>query len=164
MSENNEVVVSESEDDQSVDYLSVIEALKNNTVDKKSYERVVAENKRLLQAYVNGEKLETSEQKESAEELRKKLFGIDAEELDNLQYCKAVLELRETVMENGGNDPFIPIGFKVQPDQADIAAAQRVADVFQQCIDYADGDNGVFTNELQRRMIDMTPQKTKKRR
>lgn len=161
MPENNLDGVENESEEEAVDYLAVIEDLKKNTVDKKSYDRIVAENKRLLQAYVNGEKPEEPEKKVSIEETRKKLFGEDAEELTNLEYAQAVLDLREAVMDNGGNDPFLPIGFKVLPDQADIDAAQRVADVLQQCIEYAEGDNGVFTNELQRRMVDAAPTQTK---
>jgi hypothetical protein len=57
-------------------------------------------------------------------------------------------------MDEGGDDPFVPHGRKVVIEQSDYDAAERVADVLQQCIDYADGDNAVFVNEIQRRTVD----------
>ena len=45
----------------------------------------------------------------------------------------------------------------ISPTEEDIKCAEKVADVFQQCIDYAKGDPTVFTNELQRRTLNSMP-------
>lgn len=58
-------------------------------------------------------------------------------------------------MAEGKPDPFLPVGNQIAPTDDDIAAAERVAKVLQECVDYADGDSAVFTNELQRRTIDI---------
>ena len=58
-------------------------------------------------------------------------------------------------MSEGKPDPFLPVGSQILPDDADIAAANKVATVLQECVDYANGDSSVFTNELQRRLVDV---------
>ena len=59
------------------------------------------------------------------------------------------------MIAEGKPDPFLPIGKQIMPTNEDIEAANRVAEVFQSCVDYAEGDSAVFTNELQRRTIDI---------
>ena len=58
-------------------------------------------------------------------------------------------------MAEGKPDPFLPIGEQIMPTDQDIQTAQKVADVLQECVDYAEGDSAVFTNELQRRLVDV---------
>ena len=41
------------------------------------------------------------------------------------------------------------------PTDDDIKTAEKVANVLQECVDYAEGDSAVFTNELQRRLVDV---------
>ena len=41
------------------------------------------------------------------------------------------------------------------PTDDDVKTAEKVAQVLQECVDYAEGDSAVFTNELQRRMVDV---------
>ena len=53
-------------------------------------------------------------------------------------------------MDDGGIDPFLPIGNRISPTKEDIETANRVAEAFQSCIDYAEGDSQLFTQELQR--------------
>lgn len=66
------------------------------------------------------------------------------------------------LIESGNPDPFLPIGLRIAPTQEDIQAAERVADVLQQCLDYADGDNALFTAEFQRRTMNV-PMPSRKR-
>ena len=58
-------------------------------------------------------------------------------------------------MAEGNPDPFLPVGKQILPTDEDVAAANRVADVLKECVDYAEGDSAVFTNELQRRLVDI---------
>lgn len=83
--------------------------------------------------------------------------------LSNLEYCEAALKLREAVMKQEGYDPFVPMGHNVQPDANDYQTAQNVADVLKECIEYAQGDSQLFTQELQRRtMEDTLPRKSRR--
>lgn len=88
--------------------------------------------------------------------LRKDLFNTDN---NNLQYVEKALKLRSALIEDGQPDPFLPYGNKIAPNEDDFKAAEKVAKVLQECVDYAEGDSQLFTNELQRRTIDVAPRK-----
>ena len=138
------------------DYIAAINDLKSRTVDKEEYERVKQDNKRLLDSIVNGS-LESGVPKapeiREPEEIRKELFGDEA--LDNLTYATKALELRNSLLSKGEMDPFLPYGKQIVPTDQDIVSAQKVAEVLAECVEYAKGDNSVFTNELQRRTVDI---------
>ena len=141
-------------DDTTVDYISAINELKQNTVDRSKYEELRAENKKLLESIVNGQQIEMAqtEPKKSIEDLRADWLNEDN---TNLQYIESALKLREALMAKGDPDPFLPIGKQILPTDEDVACANRVASVLQECVDYAEGDSAVFTNELQRRLVDI---------
>lgn len=139
-------------------YIDEIQNLKENTVSKEQYEKKCEENRRLIQSLANGTPLPGAEQeppKPSIDELRKKLANGD--QLSNLEYVKTVLALRNSLIEKGEQDPFVPQGANVKPEATDWATAQRVADAFQSCVDYADGDSEIFTTELMRITKDSAP-------
>ena len=86
-------------------------------------------------------------------ELREDLYE-GKKHLSNLEYWEKTLALREALMAQGETDPFVPVGEKIVAENSDYEAAERVAQVVKECIEYAKGDAAVFTNELQRRTID----------
>lgn len=139
------------------DYIAAINELKANSVDRAKYDQLRSENKRLLDSLVNGQTIEVASkvEKPSIEELRSKLFK--SEDLSNLEYVDTALKLREALIEKGEQDPFLPWGSKIVPTNEDIEAANRVAAVMQECVDYAEGDSEAFTNELMRRTVDTQP-------
>lgn len=144
-------------EDTTVDYIEAINNLKQNTVDRSKYDQLRAENKRLINSIVNGQSMEVAEptpKLRSSEEIKKE-FLVEGARLNNLEWVKHSLELREVLMSEGQPDPYLPFGKDVLPTNEDIECANRVASVLQECVDYADGDNSVFTNELQRRMVDV---------
>lgn len=151
--EENENVITNPEDN---DLIAALQKQKENSVERSRFDKVVEERNRLLQAYVDGSpvsaEIANPAPKADINALRNKLFSEDAPELSNLEYAKTALELRNAIIETDGfeADPFVPHGKKVVPTRDDYEAAQRVADAFQSCIDYANGDSEVFTNELQR--------------
>ena len=144
---NNSVTGQENVDD-SVDYISALNEMKQNSVSRSEYEKLKADNKRLLDSIVNG----TSENvdvlpKKSIEELRKNFMK---EGVSNLDYWKNALELRERLIEEGQPDPMIPTGVRVAANQMDYDGVEKLVSGIQHCIDYANGDSQLFTNELQR--------------
>lgn len=151
--EEKELNVTGTEVVDNTDYITAIKELKENSVDRSKYEQLRAENKKLLDSIVNGTPVEVKvEDKKSIEELRDAYLKEDQ---SNLEYITNTLKLREAIMAEGKPDPFLPIGEQIMPTDNDIATAQKVADVLQECVDYADGDSAVFTNELQRRLVDV---------
>ena len=140
------------------DYIAAIRELRENSVDRRKYDALKADNKRWVEALVNGQTIETnSKPPVDIQALRNELFRNENQ--TNLQYVENALKLRNALIESGEPDPFIPQGSKVIATNEDISAAQRVADVLQECIDYAEGDSQVFTNELQRRTVDTMPRR-----
>jgi len=148
-------------------YLDTINELKNNTVSRAEYEKIRTENKQLLTTLVEGRALENSStedtSKPTAAELRKELYS-DNSNLTNLDYWQKTLDLRDLVIKETGKDPFLPYGKKIAPTAEDVEAANRVAEVVRECIDYADGDSRIFTNELDRRTIDTAAPVGRRRR
>lgn len=141
-------------DDMTPDYLAAINELKQNSVDRSKYDALKAENKKLLNSIVNGQdvQLESQPKMRSVDEIREELFN---HEHSNLDYIKLALELRATLMAEGKPDPFIPVGKQISPTRQDEEIAEKCAQVYQECVDYADGDSEVFTNELMRRTRDV---------
>ena len=155
MSDEKELNVSgEKVEDMTPDYLAAINELKQNSVNREDYNKLKAENKKLLDSIVNGTDagLSKPEEKKSVEELRANYLKEDQ---SNLEYITNALALREALMAEGKPDPFLPIGEQILPTDEDVATAQKVADVLQECVDYAEGNSDVFTNELQRRLVDV---------
>lgn len=154
MQEEKELnVTGEKVEDMTPDYLAAINELKQNSVNREDYNKLKAENKKLLDSIVNNVPVEVqSPQKKSIEELRAAYLKEDQ---TNLEYISNALKLREALISEGKPDPFLPIGEQILPTDEDVAAANKVASVLQECVDYAEGDSAVFTNELQRRLVDV---------
>lgn len=146
-----EEITNPAETGMEQDYLAQIQELKRNSVSRESYDKMRDENKKLLEAIVNGNQLDISaepEQKKSIDELRQSLFNTTS--TSNLEFISNALELREALIEAGEEDPFVPQGHKISATREDYEMAEKVAEGFKHCIEYAQGDSEVFTNELQR--------------
>lgn len=141
------------------DYIEAIQTLKQNSVDKAKYDALRLENKKLLDAVVNGQTVETQApvQKEDIQTLRNKVFNNPNQ--TNLEYITNVLALRDRLLEEGNEDPFVPQGTQISATQADYDRANKVATVLQEMVDEADGDPNVFLNEYQRRVKDTSIKK-----
>ena len=59
------------------------------------------------------------------------------------------------------------MGAQISPTAEDVQVAEKVAQIYQECVDYADGDSALFTQELQRRtntsLFDKLPNNSKKK-
>ena len=159
MAEEKEISVTGTVEDNTQDYLAAIKELKEKSVDRSEYDKLRAENKKLIDAVVNGqpgqeEPAVSKHSKEQIDELRNDLFN-SPKELNNLEYVTKAMELREALMENGEPDPFLPVGKQISPTRDDLEGAEKVAQVYKECIEYAEGDSEVFTNELMRRTRDV---------
>ena len=153
---DEKVLTSESSEveDMTPDYIATIKELKQNSVDKAKYDALRLENKKLLDAVVNGQSVEAQVQvqKEDIQTLRNKVFNNANQ--TNLEYISNVLNLRNRLLEEGFEDPFVPQGTQITATQADYDKANKVATVLQEMVDEADGDPNVFLNEYQRRVKD----------
>ena len=155
--EQNEILENEQLD-ETQKYIDAIQEMKKTSVSRDEYDRIRDENKKLLESLVNGKSIENASAeatKPDIKELRDKF--MHSSNMSNLEYWKTTLELRDAIIEQTGADPFLPYGQKIAPTADDVQKANNVASVVKECIEYADGDSAIFTNELQRRTVDTAP-------
>lgn len=164
MNENKTVAVNNNQGtDTDIDYISAINEMKQNSVSKELYDKVCADNKKLLNTLVSGGQLSEEIKPVNIDECRRKLFSENGTDSD-LEFWDTALKLRQALIDKGESDPFLPYGQNIAPTDEDISTAKKVASVVQECIDYAQGDTTVFTNELQRRTLDAAPMISQSRR
>ena len=160
-----EEILEQQGTEQEPDYIEQIEQLRANSVSKADYDKLKAEHNRAMNALINGGQIDTPKaEKVDKDALRKELYNSQDTGLSNLDYWQKTLTLRQAIIDDGGKDPFLPYGQKIAPTAEDVEAANRVAKVVQECIDYAEGDSRIFTNELDRRTTDMAPMAGRRRR
>ena len=146
----------------STDYIEALKEMKQNSVDRATYDKLKNENKQLLDALVNGKEIEMKkEEPVDISKLRKDLFNKD-KQMSNLDYVSSALKLRDALIERGERDPFLPYGDKVSLTAEHYEKAEQVATVLKECVEFADGDSGIFTAELQRRTKDSMPYRGKR--
>lgn len=144
--------------DTTQDYISAINEIKQNSVSKEAYNKVVEDNKRLLDSIVhgtgNGQDQEQKPKEPDINELREELYGVNRNDMTNYEYVDKTLQLRKAIMDKGGVDPFVPAGRKIQPSLEDFQKAQNVADVLQEQVDDVKnnygGDPSIFNDKLSR--------------
>ena len=170
---NNEIVNEQQpqgqqgQSDDSMALIKAMQEMKEKSVSKEKYEKVLQERDGLIEALKSGQQITLVEpqEEESIDELRTELYGDPDKPWRATEYVEKTLKLREKVMANGERDPFLPNGNDYQVNSEDERYAQLTAQTFQECVDYAQGDDQLFVNELMRRTKDDNPiQKLRNRR
>lgn len=150
MTENQNQTV-ESTD---VNYIDVINNLRNNTVSKSEYEKVMRENRMLANQLATTPATSAEEEETvipTAEELtamKTKMSKMTS--CSNLEFISAALNYREAVIASGGRDPFLPLNHEYVDNEFDDAKAAAIADGLRQMVDYSAGDAKLFDSELKR--------------
>lgn len=160
---NNNSVSGEETVDTENNYIAALNEMKQNSVSKAEYQKVVNENKQLIETLISNGQMENPEIKDPVdiEALRHDL-ARNGSKMTNLEYVSKVVDLRDAILESGGPDPFLPNSAQYKADFNDMATAERVANTFKHCIEYANGDSEVFTNELMRLTKDANPMRSRK--
>ena len=170
--EKEESRIEEEDNNEDIDYVQAIQDLKSNSVPKEKYEKLEAENKKMLKALIDGEQIElkngdqaTTDVNERISKLQKEMFVDDFQGTD-LEYCSKALELRKAVMERDGEqaDIFVQKGHNAVVTDEDRNKAARVAEVMQEAIDQAQGNNQVFIALLQKEIVDDNMRPSARRR
>ena len=144
-------------EDTSVNYINAINKLKATTVSKESYDKLMDENRNLIESLTNGTYETQKEDKPivDATEIKRRQDDLFNHENNNLEFWKKALALREAQLQYSHTDIFAPSASEsFTPSEESTRTAQKVANIVQECIDYADGDSELFTQELQRRTVD----------
>ena len=151
-------VSGEEQSNDSADLIKAINEIKQNSVSREQYEKLKGERDELLDTLINGGQVTNVVEAptKTIQEMRAELFSKEAAEkgMTNLEFVTKSLELRDAIIASGGTDPFLPVGKGIEITRDDYEAAEFTAEQFRQCIDIADGNSEVFTNELMRRTVD----------
>lgn len=153
MEEKKEQSVTQQEnvEQDTNNYIEAIKEMKANSVSKDAYKKLQEENKKLLESLIAGETIEapktTVEEKVDLNALRKHLDEAESP----IDYCKTSLKLHEETLKQLGYNDYLPNGKKIRPTKEDEEKANLFIEQIKECIDYADGDDQLFIQELQRR-------------
>lgn len=164
--ENENVNVNENENGSQPSLVEQVLELKKNSVSKEEYQKLVEQNSELMAALINGDSAaansEGTEEPENISQIVSDLRKMDNNTPD-IEYVEQALKFRNAVIDQYGEeyDPFCPNQAKYTPTVEDKEKAQHVAEVFQQCIDEAQGSNAVFLALLQERTRDSVKLKKK---
>lgn len=157
---NEEILNDEQIETPEVDeYINKLEDYKTNYVHKNDYAKVKAENTKLRDALLKGAEYHSAEEAQQtrpSNEVWKDLFDNE-KPLSNIEVANLALEYRDSILAEGGPDMFEGFGLRYNGEGNDAASAALTAEALQSCIDYAEGDSSIFTNELQRILVDTVP-------
>ena len=136
------------------DYLAEIENLKANTVSKEAYEKMRAENAKLIKTIATNQKIEqesnkpemTREQKLARHEnLAKSILNSKGKK--NIDVVKDMIEFRKLTQELYDVDPATVKVMSNSPakDTQDLHdRMDKVFDTLEQCVENSDGNDKVF--------------------
>ena len=127
--------------------LEEVKKLKENTVSKEEYERLLKRNKELTQNWMQQTPAEKQDDPDTIESLRKELYSDDRKDMTNLEATQKILKLRSKVIEAGGKDPFLSTDAN---SEEEISTAERVAEGLQSMVDEADGNSAYFNALMQK--------------
>lgn len=140
------------------DYLAEIENLKANTVSKEAYDKMKAENAKLIKTIATNQKIEveskkpemTHEQKVTRhEELANSI--LKARGKQNIENAKNMIEFRKLTQELYGVDPATAKVMSENPAEDTQRLHERMDKVFdtlEKCVENADGSDKIFNRNL----------------
>ena len=153
-----ENLTQQTNETQENDYQYYIDAIKDyqtNYVPKARFEKLQNENKQLVASLTNGELIAAAKPQVTEKKQINELIKEMKKPKSSIEMVEKALEFRERVLEETGEDCFVNcLSTHSIPTEDSYKNAQKTADIYRECLDYANGDNEVFINELQRRMID----------
>jgi len=160
MEDNKEVVSTNDTGVTGDNYASMLsEAINSKDAEIRAIKEAQARQiKDLTTLIVNQRSVDSSDEdkqevipsSEEIQKLRVELFADDKEH-SNLEYVTKALELREAILKKEGRDIFVGRGSNFEPTQEDYYRAENTAEIFKECVEYAQGDSEAFTTELMRR-------------
>lgn len=148
---NNEQIENSMEGEVSA--VDIITEMRQNTVPKDKYNKVMEENQKLMRALANGETVQVeAPKKPTALELHNEWANREGK--SSIQIAKDTLALRDAMIEEGMRDPFLPNGKDFVPEAQDLKDTEDVAALLQWSIDNADANSGVFNSLFASKLID----------
>lgn len=115
--------------------------------------RMAEDNKTIMKQLLEGG--EVNKEPEDTRPIVDVIKSMRRDNINDLEFAKEALAYREKCIAQGHGDPFVGKGDKYDADEAEQAKAENLAKCLAHCIEYAEGDNSVFLNELNRITVDI---------
>lgn len=133
-------------------YLDQIQNLQNkinnDTVPKAQYEQLRADHANLLKSKIDGsfsKPVAGQATERTAKEVRAELFKQnEGKVVPSLDYVTKMVELRDKVLEETGEDCFVMKNKWVKPTHQHYVDAERRAQIYKELIAQSNGDDKVF--------------------
>lgn len=136
---------------------SLQEKINNDTVPKAQYEQLRADHANLLKSKIDGtfnNKPVAGQATRTAEDVRAELFKQGSGKImPSLDYVTKMVELRDKVLEETGEDCFVMKNKWVKPTHQHYVDAERRAQIYKDLIAQANGDDKVFRFLLEQALI-----------
>ena len=140
------------------DYLAQIQEMKKNSVSREVYDKMRDENKRLLEAIVNGEQLEQKQAEtpkmRTPDEVYQD-FVVSDKPRSDIERAKLWIEYRESCKAAGEPEPYV--SNRKKPSAAELESIDNTQRVLEHCLEYSNGNEEIFSTELKRLLIDTNP-------
>lgn len=142
------------EEKSNIDILKQYEEIKANSVSKEDYDKLKSEYDDAVSNYLSGN-LQDSKKEENVDiaELRKELYSEKVSNLTDLEFMTKTLKLRETIIKNGGDDPFLGTLKGKAPTTAEREHAKEVAEKMKKMVNDAEGSDEAFHIILSQRVV-----------
>lgn len=113
--------------------------------------KMAEDNKTIMKRLLEGG-YEESEDNEDTRTIPQIIEEMNSDKVNDLEYAELALAYRKKCMSMKKNpfDPFCPIGDRYEPTGDETEKAQNLENALKHAIEYANGDNSVFINELNR--------------
>lgn len=135
------------------DAIEALKKLRENTVSKEEYDKLKADNKKLLDAFVSGEDLteEKGSKKKTEDELLKSIYEGKG---SNMELAQDIVDLFDMKQAQGKNI-FVASRYANTVEQnAAEADAQEVVKYLKNALEQADGDPTVFQAMFGSKIVD----------
>lgn len=134
------------------DTIEALKKMRENTVPKAEYDKLKADNKKLLDAFVNGEDLEKPEEKKKTEdELLKSIYEAKG---SNMELAQDIVELYD-IKKAQGKNIFVGSRYSNTVEQnAAEADAEEAVQYLRNALEQSDGDPAVFQAMFGSKLVD----------
>lgn len=155
--------VSETESNYLEEALKANQTLKEELQkSREEMQKMAEDNKTIIKKLLEGG--ENPQEETDSRDIPTIIKDMRSDSISDVEYAKNALVYRKKCMEQGYGDPFVGKGHDYVPDDRESEKAENLANCLQHCIDYSEGDNQVFLNELSRITVDIPGGKLLNRR
>ena len=134
-------------------YIDALKKMKETSVSRDAYDKLMADNKALLDAMINGRDIELPAKEEpevDVKKLREEYLATDGSE-SNIDFFKKLMTLRNETIKEYGQDPIFAKGHKYTSSANEMQEISEAYNIISDCLEQSDGDNDTFMRLLNRR-------------